>query len=237
MIEMKDNDWAKEFIIPAIDIIEGKCVRLSQGDYSRNKVYSELPLEMAKSFESQGFKRLHLVDLDGAKSGHIMNLRSLHLLASRTTLDIDFGGGVHCIDDVKNILDSGASMVTIGTLAVKQPGLIEEWVLEFGAEKFFVGADVLDGNVKVRGWLEDGNLTIFDMIRSMLAIGVNQLFCTDILRDGMLKGPGLKLYEEILSHFEGLNLVASGGVTNIGDVVLLREAGTNGVIVGKALYE
>lgn len=237
MMQLKDNDWAKEFIIPAIDIIDGKCVRLSQGDYAKKKVYSTVPLEMAKSFESAGYKRLHIVDLDGAKAGKIQNLQTLELIASKTTLDIDFGGGVKAIDDVKSILDAGAFMVTVGTLAVQRPGLLEEWVMEFGAEKFFVGADVLDENVKISGWLQDGGITIFAMVSNMLAIGINQLFCTDISKDGMLQGPGFCLYKKILAQFPELPLTASGGVTAIGDIVALRDAGLSGVIVGKALYE
>ena len=237
MIQIKDNDWAKEFIIPAIDIIDGKCVRLSQGDYNKKKVYHSLPLDMAKFFEASGYKRLHMVDLDGAKAGNIKNLETLQLVASRTTLDVDFGGGVKAIDDVKNILDAGASMVTVGTLAVKNTGLLEEWVMEFGPEKFFVGADVLEEKVKISGWLKDGGLTIFEMVSKMLAIGINQLFCTDISKDGMLEGPGFGLYKKIISHFPDLCLVASGGVTNITDIVSLRASGLTGVIVGKALYE
>ena len=226
-----------QFIIPAIDIIDGKCVRLVKGDFSKKTIYSENPLLIAKEFEEAGIKRLHLVDLDGARTGTIKNLKVLSALAKGTNLNIDFGGGVHSLEDIKMILDEGAEMVTLGTVAAKHPELLEEWIMDFGADKFLVGIDVLDERVKISGWQEDGNLSIFEMVRKMLAIGISKIFCTDISKDGMLAGPSITLYRKILAEFPGIELIASGGVTSWNDIKALEETGCKAAIVGKALYE
>lgn len=225
------------FIIPAIDVMDGKCVRLSGGDFSKQKVYSSDPLDMAKKFEHEGLKRLHIVDLDGAKSGQMTNFSVLESIASATSLSIDFGGGVKKIDDVQNILNAGAAMVTIGSLAAKQPGVLEEWLMEFGAEKFFIGADVLHEKIKISGWLEDSGLNIFSFIGNVISLGTSNIFCTDISKDGMMKGPSIELYEKIIFQHPEINLVASGGVSNAQDVKNLRAIGCTGVIIGKAIYE
>ncbi len=224
-------------IIPAIDIIDGKCVRLTKGDYAQQKVYNENPVEVAKEFADAGLQRLHMVDLDGAKAGKIMNLKVLEDIAAATNLIIDFGGGVKNISDVGTILDSGASMVTIGSLAVKHPELLEEWLMEFSAERFLIGADVLDENIKISGWLEDGGINIFNFISKMLGLGANNIFCTDISKDGVMQGPSVELYKKIITEHSEINLIASGGVSNIDDVIQLKEIGCKGVIIGKAIYE
>ncbi len=225
------------FIIPAIDIINGKCVRLTQGDYAQQKIYNENPVEVAKQFEAAGIQRVHIVDLDGAKAGKIINLKVLENVAAATALIIDFGGGVKNITDVSNIFDAGASMVTIGSLAVKNPEILEEWLMEFGAAKFLIGADVLDEKIKISGWLEDGGINIFDFIGRMIALGVNNIFCTDISKDGVMEGPSVELYKKIMAEHPEINLIASGGVSNIDDVIELKEIGCAGVIIGKAIYE
>ena len=187
-------------IIPAIDIINGKAVRLTKGDYAQQKVYNENPVEVAKQFEAAGIERLHIVDLDGAKAGKIINLKVLEEIATATNLVIDFGGGVKNINDVGNIFNAGAAMVTVGSLAVKHPELLEEWLMEFSAEKFLVGADVLDEKIKISGWLEDGGINIFDFIGKMISLGTTNIFCTDISKDGMLEGPSFELYKRILEQ-------------------------------------
>ena len=224
-------------IIPAIDIIDGKCVRLTKGDYAQKKVYNENPVEVAKQFEDAGIQRLHIVDLDGAKAGNIINLKVLEDIAAATRLTIDFGGGVKNIADVGNIFNAGAAMVTIGSLAVKHPELLEEWLLEFSAEKFLIGADVLDEKIKISGWLEDGGINIFAFIGQMIALGANNIFCTDISKDGVLQGPSIELYKKIMAEHPEINLIASGGVSNIDDVKELKAIGCSGVIIGKAIYE
>lgn len=224
-------------IIPAIDIINGKCVRLTKGDYAQQKIYNENPVEVAKQFADAGLKRLHIVDLDGAKAGTIMNLAVLENIAAAVNMVIDFGGGVKKITDVENILNAGASMVTIGSMAVKHPELLEEWLMEFGANNFLIGADVLDGNIKISGWLEDGGINIFDFTGKLLSLGVTNIFCTDISKDGMMEGPSIDLYEKILAQHPEINLIASGGVSHIDDVLQLKEIGCSGVIIGKAIYE
>jgi len=224
-------------IIPAIDIINGKCVRLTKGDYAQQKVYNDNPVEVAKQFEDAGIKRLHMVDLDGAKAGKIVNLKVLEAVSAATNLVIDFGGGVKKIADVGNIIDAGAAIVTIGSLAVKHPELLEEWLLEFGPEKFLVGADVLDEKIKISGWLEDGGIDIYTFIGKMLALGVQNIFCTDISKDGVLQGPSIDLYKKIMEEHPEVNLIASGGVSNINDVAQLKEIGCSGAIIGKAIYE
>jgi phosphoribosylformimino-5-aminoimidazole carboxamide ribotide isomerase len=224
-------------IIPAIDIINGKCVRLTKGDYAQQKVYNDNPVEVAKQFEAAGIKRLHIVDLDGAKAGKIINLKVLEAIASATKLTIDFGGGVKNITDVGNILNAGAAIVTIGSLAVKHPEILEEWLLEFGAEKFLIGADVLNEKIKISGWLEDGGIDIFHFIGNMLALGVTNIFCTDISKDGVMEGPSIELYKRIMEEHAEINLIASGGVSKMEDVIQLKEIGCPGAIIGKAIYE
>lgn len=224
-------------IIPAIDIIDGKCVRLTKGDFSKQKVYSEDPLEVAKTFQSAGLKRLHIVDLDGAKAGSIQNLKVLESIASGTNLIIDFGGGIKKIEDVRHIFNAGASIVTLGSIAVKRPEIIEEWLLEFGADKILIGADVMDEKIKISGWLEDGGITVFEFIGSMLALGAQNIFCTDISKDGMMMGPSIDLYKKIILEHPGINLIASGGVNSIEDVMQLKDIGCAGAIIGKAIYE
>ena len=224
-------------IIPAIDIIQGKCVRLTKGDYAQQIVYNDNPVEVAKQFEAAGIKRLHIVDLDGAKAGSIVNLKVLENVAAATDLVIDFGGGVKTIQDVSNIFNAGAAMVTIGSLAVKQPALLEEWLMEFGTEQFLIGADVLDGKIKISGWLEDGGIDIFDFIGKMLSLGVTNIFCTDIAKDGVMEGPSVDLYKTILEQHPEINLIASGGVSKIDDILVLDALGCTGAIVGKAIYE
>lgn len=224
-------------IIPAIDIIDGKCVRLTMGDYSLQKVYNSNPVEVAKMFEGAGLKRVHMVDLDGAKAGKIINLRVLEAVASETNMIIDFGGGVQNIADVGQVFSAGASMVTIGSLAAKKPEVLEEWLMEFGADKFLIGADVLNEKIKISGWQEDAGINIFDFIPNMMAIGVQNIFCTDISKDGVMQGPSIDLYKELIDAHPELNLIASGGVSNLNDLVQLKEIGCDGVIIGKAIYE
>lgn len=224
-------------IIPAIDIINGKCVRLTQGDYTQQKVYSDNPVDIARQFEDAGITRLHMVDLDGAKAGTITNLKVLEAVASQTKLLIDFGGGIKNIQDVANVFNAGAAIATIGSLAVKRPALLEEWLLEFGAEKFLIGADVLDEKIKISGWLEDGGINIFDFIGRMIGLGVTNIFCTDISKDGAMKGPSVDLYKKIIAMHPEIQLIASGGVTTMEDFHQLKAIGCTGAIIGKAIYE
>ncbi|MFZ4058982.1 MAG: 1-(5-phosphoribosyl)-5-[(5-phosphoribosylamino)methylideneamino]imidazole-4-carboxamide isomerase [Ferruginibacter sp.] len=224
-------------IIPAIDLIDGKCVRLTQGDYAQAKVYHNNPVDVAKSFEDAGIHRLHLVDLDGAKAGKFQHLNVLEKIATATSLQIDYGGGVKQISDVAAVLNAGASMVTVGSIAAQHPELLEEWLMEFGASKFFVGADVLDEKVKISGWLKDSGKTIFSFIGQLMGLGVTQIFCTDISKDGAMVGPAFELYKNILSEHPELELYASGGVTALKDIHDLTTVGCKGVIIGKAIYE
>jgi phosphoribosylformimino-5-aminoimidazole carboxamide ribotide isomerase len=224
-------------IIPAIDIINGKCVRLTKGDYTQKKVYNENPVEVAKAFEVAGIKRLHLVDLDGAKQGKIQNITVLESITSNTNLQIDFGGGVKQLTDVENVFNAGASFVTIGSLAIKQPNTLKEWVEQFGANKFLIGADTLNYTIKIGGWLIDSGVNIFDFITSLQSMGITNIFCTDIEKDGMQSGTSVKLYKEIIEKNNGINLIASGGVTTIADIDELINVGCSGAIIGKALYE
>lgn len=224
-------------IIPAIDIINGKCVRLTRGDYAQQKIYNDNPVEVAKEFAGAGIQRLHVVDLDGAKAGKICNLGVLETIATATNLQIDFGGGVNSIKDVENVFNAGAAMVTIGSLAVKQPQLLEEWLMEFGADRFFIGADVLDKKIKISGWLEDTGVDIFEFIGKMISLGAVNIFCTDISKDGVMQGPSVELYKKIMEEHPEIQLVASGGVSNINDVKELKAIGCTGAIIGKAIYE
>lgn len=224
-------------IIPAIDLIDGKCVRLTQGDYAQQKVYNEHPLEVAREFEDMGIRRLHLVDLDGAKKGQVVNWKVLEAIAGKTALVIDFGGGVKTEKDLEIIFESGAAMATVGSVAVKQPSLFDGWVKQYGAEKILLGADVKGEQMAVSGWLETTDVTIFDFLKDRAAAGVQQLFCTDVAKDGLLQGPSLDLYKRILEAFPQLYFIASGGVAQLKDIYDLQEIGCSAVIVGKAIYE
>lgn len=224
-------------IIPAIDIIDGKCVRLTQGDYSKKTIYNENPLEIAKQFEEIGIERLHLVDLDGAKQGTVINYQVLESIASNTKLTIDFGGGIKTEEDLTKIFDSGASIATIGSLAVKNKPLFFSWIQKYGADKLLLGADVKEEQIAIGGWLETTNISVFDFVKENLNQGIKTIFCTDISKDGLLKGPSVELYEKLIKQEDTLQLIASGGVCCVDDLYALKEMGCMGAIVGKAIYE
>lgn len=224
-------------IIPAIDIIDGKCVRLSQGDYDQKKVYNENPLEVAKMFESVGIRRLHLVDLDGAKAKHIVNYKVLERIATGTSLTIDFGGGLKSDDDLRIAFECGAKMVTGGSVAVKDPEIFLSWIAKFGSDRIILGADVKDKKIAVGGWLETTDLELFPFLEEYKREGINKVICTDISKDGMLAGPSTELYKEILTDFPDLYLIASGGVSSMADIEQLQECRVPAVITGKAIYE
>lgn len=224
-------------IIPAIDIIDGKCVRLTQGDYLQKTIYNEQPLEVAKQFEAAGLRRLHLVDLDGAKAGSVQNWKVLESIAANTSLVIDFGGGIKQENDVNIVFNSGAALATIGSLAVKNETLFVQWLNQFGADKFLLGADVKEEKIVIGGWLETTDIWIYDFIEKYIAYGVKQLFCTDVSKDGKLEGPSTTLYQNIINKFPGLHFIASGGVSSIEDLNDLQSIGCAGAIVGKAIYE
>jgi phosphoribosylformimino-5-aminoimidazole carboxamide ribotide isomerase len=224
-------------IIPAIDIIGGTCVRLSQGDYASKKEYGEDPLEMAKRFESYGLHRLHLVDLEGAKGGEIVNIKTLENIARHTSLVIDFGGGIKTTASLKRAFDSGASMVTCGSIAAKDPELVFKWLETFGKDRLILGSDAKDGKIATTGWTESSKWEIGPFIDMFLAKGFRRVICTDIACDGMLSGPSLALYRNLLETRKELRLIASGGISSIGDLRLLRASGLDGAIIGKALYE
>jgi len=224
-------------IIPAIDIIDGKCVRLTQGDYSQKKIYNERPLEVARAFEDAGLRRLHLVDLDGARVGSVKNWKVLEMLAGKTGLIIDFGGGIKTVADVDIVFNSGAALATIGSLAVKDGPLFVSWLEAYGADRFLLGADVRNEKIAVGGWLETTDRWVYDFIREYVEKGIRQVFCTDVSKDGLLQGPALELYKNIVGKFPELHFIASGGVSGIDDVLRLMEVGCRGVIIGKAIYE
>lgn len=224
-------------IIPAIDIIDGKCVRLTEGDYSQKKIYNEHPLEIAKQFEDAGLKRLHLVDLDGAKAGAVKNWKVLETIAGKTSLIIDFGGGIKTEADVKIVFDSGAALVTVGSIAVKNEQEFVKWLLQFGADKFLLGADVKNEKIAIGGWIETTDIWVYDFIEKYINHGVRQIFCTDVSKDGRLEGPATGLYKTITGKFPALHFIASGGVSSVKDLEDLREAGCSAAIVGKAIYE
>ncbi len=224
-------------IIPAIDIIEGKCVRLTQGDYAQKTIYNENPLEVALQFQDAGLERLHLVDLDGAKAGAVKNWKVLEQLTSKTKMIIDFGGGIKKEEDLRIVFDSGAAYATIGSLAVKEEAKFVAWLQAYGASKFLLGADVKDEKIAVGGWLETTDINILDFIKQYTAHGISQLFCTDVSKDGKLEGPSITLYEKIITQFPDLHFIASGGVSNLTDLEQLKEIGCKGAIVGKAIYE
>ncbi|MBR3091618.1 MAG: 1-(5-phosphoribosyl)-5-[Bacteroidaceae bacterium] len=224
-------------LIPAIDIIDGKCVRLTQGDYSSQKVYNENPVEVAREFADYGIRRLHIVDLDGAKSQHVVNLQVVEQIRSATDLVIDFGGGVKSDADLQKAFDAGADMVTIGSLAVKQPETFLRWLDIFGASRIILGADVRNGLISINGWQEEDGEQLIPFVRKYVEKGVVQVLCTDISKDGMLQGPAIELYRQVLSSFPDLHLIASGGVSSIDDIKALDEAGVPAVVFGKAIYE
>ncbi|RTL56683.1 MAG: 1-(5-phosphoribosyl)-5-[(5-phosphoribosylamino)methylideneamino]imidazole-4-carboxamide isomerase [Sphingobacteriales bacterium] len=224
-------------IIPAIDIIDGKCVRLTEGDYDQKKIYNENPLEVAKMFESSGIQRLHLVDLDGAKMGKVSNWKVLETIATETGLIIDFGGGVKSTHDVQVVLESGAALVTVGSIAVKNKELFVEWLQQFGVAKFLLGADVKNGCIAIHGWLETTDVPVKDFMATYLALGVQQIFCTDVSKDGRMQGPAIDLYKNLIAALPNLQLIASGGVSELQDLVDLKAIGCSGAIVGKAIYE
>ena len=223
-------------IVPAIDIIGGKCVRLTKGDYNRQKVYSGSPLDVAKGFEDCGCTALHMVDLDGAKSKHIVNYRVLEQVAGHTSLHIDFGGGLKSDDDLRIAFECGAEKVTGGSVAVKSPELFEHWLMKYG-ERRILGADSKDGKISTDGWLESSEYELISFIKHYAAKGVKSVISTDINRDGMMKGPAVELYREVLAAVPDIRLIASGGVSGIDDVYALDEIGVQAVIVGKAIYE
>jgi phosphoribosylformimino-5-aminoimidazole carboxamide ribotide isomerase len=228
-------------IIPAIDIIEGKCVRLSQGDYAQKKIYNEHPLEVAKQFEGAGIKRLHLVDLDGAKKGSLVNQKTLETIASKTNLIIDFGGGIKTDNDIQSVYNAGAKMAAIGSIAVKKPELFYSWINQYSAEKILLGADVKNECIAISGWMEETKLSVFDFIRKNISKGIKNIFCTDISKDGMLQGAAVELYKKIIKNTaddkQQINLIASGGISSMQDIQKTEAAGCTGVIIGKAIYE
>ncbi len=224
-------------VIPAIDIIDGKCVRLSQGDYKQKTVYNENPLEVARMFEAHGLKRLHLVDLDGAKANHIVNYKVLEKIAENTSLIIDFGGGLKTDEDLRIAFESGASMITGGSIAVKNKEVFSSWIGKFGRENIILGADCKDHKIAVSGWLETTSIDILPFIGEYRQKGIEKVICTDISKDGMLQGPSVGLYKEILNKYPGLYLIASGGVGCYQDLIDLEAAKVPAVILGKAIYE
>lgn len=224
-------------LIPAIDLIDAKCVRLSQGDYAQTKVYNENPLEVAKAFEDVGIRRLHLVDLDGAKAHHIVNYKVLENIATHTSLEIDFGGGLKSDEDLRIAFECGAKMLTGGSIAVKSPELFEKWLQKYGGERIILGSDVKDEKIAINGWQDKTNIDIWSFLADYQAKGVRKTICTDIAFDGMLAGPSIALYRKIIERFPDLYLIASGGVSGMEDIHCLQEAGLPAVIFGKAIYE
>jgi phosphoribosylformimino-5-aminoimidazole carboxamide ribotide isomerase len=224
-------------IIPAIDIIEGKCVRLTQGDYGQKKIYNEHPLEVAMQFEDAGLMRLHLVDLDGARIGAVKNWKVLEMIANRTSLVIDFGGGIKKQEDLQIVFNSGASLAAMGSIAVKDESVLKDMIAEYGAEKFLIGADVKEEKIAISGWLEKTDIGVLEFIKKWNHVGIKQIFCTDTSKDGKLEGPALELYQKIIAAFPELYLIASGGVSSMKDLEKLETAGCFATIVGKAIYE
>ena len=223
-------------IIPAIDIINGKCVRLSKGDYSTQKTYNENPLEVAKAYEDHGIEYLHLVDLDGAKSKHIVNHKVLETIATKTNLKIDFGGGLKTDEDLRIAFESGAKQITGGSIAVKDPDTFTSWIEHYGAEKIILGADIKGEYIATDGWLETSDQSLFDFLAHYQTKGIQHTICTDISKDGMLQGPSFDLYQKILSETE-VKLIASGGISQFDELPRLAEMGCEGTIIGKAIYE
>ena len=224
-------------IIPAIDLIGGRCVRLSQGDYQRQKVYDEQPLELAKRFADHGLRYLHVVDLDGAKSAHVVNHKTLSLLAEQSGLQIDFGGGIKSREDLRIAFDCGAAQITGGSIALKQPQEFLSWLAEYGAERIILGADCQNRRIAAQGWLEQSEQEVLPFVADYQAKGLDYVICTDIAKDGMLAGPSFELYAELLAHCPGIKLIASGGIHSLADLDRLQALGCEGAIIGKALFE
>ena len=224
-------------IIPAIDIIGGKCVRLTQGDYQQKKEYSSQPLEVAQRLEQHGIRRLHLVDLDGAQQKKVVNDAVLESIATHTQLHVDFGGGVHSEEDLQRVLNAGAKQVTIGSLAVREPGVFMEWLERYGADKIILGADTRDRKVAISGWQEQEDVDVVEFIQDYEEKGVQYVICTDVAKDGLLEGPSFPLYKEIVNNVPNVHLIASGGVATVQDLRILEKLNVYGVIIGKALYE
>lgn len=224
-------------LIPAIDIIDGKCVRLTKGDYDQKKVYNDDPIEVAKQFESLGFRRLHVVDLDGAKSKHIVNVDVLKAITSATNLIVDFGGGIKTDNDIELAFANGASLVTIGSIAVTQPELFASWLEKYGADRIILGADVRNGKISINGWKEDSAEDLLPFLKYYINKGVINVLCTEISKDGMLEGPATDLYKEVMAEYPNLNLIASGGISSNEDIKELNRHGIPSVVFGKAIYE
>ncbi|MDO4995020.1 MAG: 1-(5-phosphoribosyl)-5-[(5-phosphoribosylamino)methylideneamino]imidazole-4-carboxamide isomerase [Bacteroidales bacterium] len=223
-------------LIPAIDIIDGNVVRLTQGDYAQKTVYGTSPADVAQRFEQMGFHRLHVVDLDGAKSHHVVNVPALKEITTKTDLVVDFGGGIKTDDDIKQAFAAGAAMVTVGSIAVQQPSLFERWLQTYGQDRMILGADVRNGRISINGWLEDSEEELIPFLRRYVDMGVRNVLCTDISRDGMLNGPATELYRSVMQTFPQLNLIASGGVSSNADIEALHHAGIPAVVFGKAFY-
>ena len=224
-------------LIPAIDIIDGKCVRLTKGDYDQKTVYSDSPAKMAKSFETLGFQRLHVVDLDGAKSKHIVNSSVLRRVTTETQLVVDFGGGIKTDADLEKAFDAGASMVTVGSIAVTNPDLFMGWLEKYGAERMILGADVRHGKISINGWKEDSDEDLLPFLKKYVEAGVKNVLCTEISKDGTLAGPAIDLYRRVMDAYPELHLIASGGVSSKEDILALDAAGIPAVVFGKAIYE
>lgn len=224
-------------LIPAIDIIDGKCVRLTKGDYGKQTIYDDTPADMARTFEEAGFKRLHVVDLDGAKSKHIVNTKILNAITSATKLKVDFGGGIKTDEDINLAFDNGAAMVTVGSVAITDPELFLTWIRKYGADKIILGADVRNGKVSINGWKEDSGQNLITFLKYYIGNGVKNVLCTDISKDGTLTGPAVRLYKEIMAEYPGLHLIASGGVSGMRDIIELDNENIPAVVFGKAFYE
>jgi phosphoribosylformimino-5-aminoimidazole carboxamide ribotide isomerase len=224
-------------IIPAIDIIDGKCARVTEGDYQQKKIYNENPLEVALQFESAGIKRLHLVDLDGAKAGKVTNWKVLETIANHTQLVIEFGGGIKTANDVSTVLNAGARYATVGSVAAKQKDLFIEWLHRFGVDKFLLGAEVKNGYISINGWLNTTEFPVQQFMENYMQLGVQQIFCTDVSKDGRLESPSLEMYQSLLNALPHLHLIASGGISSVDDMLQLQQNGCSGAIVGKAIYE
>ena len=224
-------------IIPAIDIIDGKCVRLTQGDYAQKKIYSDSPTEVAASFEQAGLRYLHLVDLDGAKAGKVTNWKVVESICATTNLTVDFGGGIKTEEEVMRLFESGVQQINLGSIAVRNPALVSNWIRKFGPEKIILSADVKEEMIAIGGWLEESRISVFDFIADYLEKGIRYVTCTDISTDGMLQGPNVTLYKRLLKRFPDIKLIASGGVSKMQDVEELKAINVDGVILGKAIYE
>ena len=224
-------------LIPAIDIIDGQCVRLTKGDYDQKTVYRDSPAEVAKEFEQLGFKRLHVVDLDGAKSKHIVNDDVLRRITTETNLTVDFGGGIKTDEDIEKAFEAGAAMVTVGSIAVTQPDLFIGWLNKYGADRMILGADVRNGKISINGWKEDSAEDLLPFLQKYIEAGVKNVLCTEISKDGTLQGPAIELYKEVMTAYPQLHLIASGGVSSKEDIEALDRAGIPAVVFGKAIYE